>query len=173
MVSEPAQWVMDTSTYTHFCRAGIARIIEQLAPQGIVLVPREVDSEIEVARNAYPGIPSVDQAPWATRIFMTEDEEWSAMEVKAALGGTRTEHMGESAVIACAYNRGLVAVLDERAAIEQADVRGVESLDTLHIIALAFHSIFGGDKERAIAAVDALLDTDMYLPCKSGAELFE
>lgn len=173
MVSEPAQWVMDTSTYTHFSRAGIAHIIEQLAPHGVVLVPREVDIEIEAARYAYPGIPAVDQASWATRIFMTEYEEWSAMEVKAALGGARTEHLGESAVIACAYHRGLVAVLDERAAIEQADARGVESLDTLHIIALAFHSIFCGDKGKAIAAVDALLGTDMYLPCKSGAELFE
>jgi hypothetical protein len=32
LVTEPPQWVMDTSAYTHLCRAGHAYIIEKLAP---------------------------------------------------------------------------------------------------------------------------------------------
>jgi predicted nucleic acid-binding protein len=122
---------MDTSTYTHLCRAGHACIIEKLAPGGTVLIPREVDVEIEKARDKHSGIPAVSSACWAKLAVLTDDEEWTAMQVKAALGGGKQEHLGESAVIACARHRGLIAVLDDRAAIEQAERRQVKWVDTL------------------------------------------
>ncbi|OOK67692.1 hypothetical protein BZL30_7569 [Mycobacterium kansasii] len=87
MGTDPAaQWVMDTSTFTHFCRAGHSGVLERLAPQGIVLVPREVEVEIDKARNLHPGVPSVDSAAWAERIFMNDDEQWTALHVKVVLG---------------------------------------------------------------------------------------
>jgi len=30
---------MDTSTFTHFCRAGHQDILRRLAPQGVILIP--------------------------------------------------------------------------------------------------------------------------------------
>jgi predicted nucleic acid-binding protein len=163
---------MDTSTFTHFCRAGYLHILGALAPQAVVIVPREVEIEIDNARECYIGVPLLHQVPWASRTFMTEDEEWTATEVKAALGGGSEEHLGESAVIACARHRGLVAVLDDRAAGEQAKRFEVQSINTMRIVANVHKTVFNGDQNQTISLVDALLDTDMRLPVKSGAELF-
>lgn len=100
--------MIGTSTFTHFCRAGHSHVISALAPKAVVLVPREVEIEIDNARERYIGVPLLHQVPGASRILMTENEEWTATRVKAVLGGDSEEHLGESAVIACARHRGLV-----------------------------------------------------------------
>jgi predicted nucleic acid-binding protein len=128
---------MDTSTFTHFCRAGYSHILSALAPQSVVLVPREVEIEICNSRERYVGVPLLHQVPWASRIFMTGDEEWMATQVKARLGGGSEEHLGESAAIACARHRGPVAVLDDRAAGEQAKRFDVQPINTMKIVAEA------------------------------------
>lgn len=171
-MTELPQWVMDTSAFTHFCRAGYSHILAALAPRAVVLVPREVEIEIGNGREHHVGIPLLHEVAWAARIVMTDDEEWTATQVKAALGGGTEENLGESAVIACARHRGLVAVLDDRAAVEQARRLGVQSINTMKIVAEAHRRVFNGDQNQTIALVDALLDTDMRLPVRSGAELF-
>ncbi len=163
---------MDTSTFTHFFRAGHGTTLQAAAPGGIALIPREVETEIDRARDRYDGVPPLDRVDWVTRIFMADDEQWTATLVKAALGGGAEEHLGESAVIACAHHRGLVAVLDERAAVAQARARGVAHIDTMGIVARLHRDVFGGDKSRSIALVDDLLGTDMWLPVTSGAQIF-
>ncbi|MCB9411192.1 hypothetical protein, partial [Mycolicibacterium sp.] len=166
------QWVMDTSTFTLFCRAGYGHILQAVAPQGVVLIPREVELEIDAARNLHVGVPTVGSTTWAGRIFLTSDEEWTAMQVKVVLGGGTKEHMGECAVIACAKHRKLVAVIDERAAVAEAIARKVPFLDTMRLVANAHKSIFDQDESKTVALVDALLGTGMWLPVKSGSELF-
>lgn len=42
---EGPRWVMDTSTFTHFCRAGHQDILRRLAPQGLILIPDTVNGE--------------------------------------------------------------------------------------------------------------------------------
>jgi predicted nucleic acid-binding protein len=164
---------MDTSAYTHLCRAGYASIIEKLAPGGVVLIPREVEVEIEKARNDHSGIPSVSSACWASLVITTDDEDFMAMQVKAALGGGKGVHLGESAVIACARHRSLIAVLDDRAAVGQAERFDVKWIDTLGIVVRAYKFVYAMDRDKASAIVDALIDTGMYLPFRSGAELFD
>ena len=164
---------MDTSTYTHLCRAGYACVIERLAPGGVVLIPHEVGVEIENARDDYTGIPSVASACWAKLAILTDDENLTAMQVKSALGGGLRQHLGESAVIACARHRRLIAVLDDRAAVEQAERLGVESVDTLWIVVQAYKFIYARDRDKVIALVDCLIATEMYLPFRSGTELFD
>lgn len=88
------------------------------------------------------------------------------------LGGGTREHVGECAVIACAKHRGLVAVLDERAAVAQANAHAIPCLDTMRIFAQAHSAVFGRDASKTVALVDALLETGMWLPVKSGSELF-
>lgn len=163
---------MDTSTFTHFGRAGYGQILATLAPQGVVLIPREVEVEIDVARSLHAGVPSLDSITWAERLFMSDDEQWTALQVKVVLGGGTGEHVGECAVIACAKHRGLVAVLDERAAVEQAKARSIVYIDTMRIIVDAHKTVFAEDPSKTVALVDALLETGMWLPVKSGAELF-
>ncbi len=152
-MTEPAQWVMDTSAYTHLCRSGHACIIEKLAPGGVILIPREVDVEIKNGGDRHSDIPAVSAVCWAKIAVLTDDEQWTAMQVKAALGGGMTQHFGESAVIACAHHRGLIAVLDDRAAVEQADRLEVRSIDTMWIVMAAYKSLYGRDRDRVIAVV--------------------
>lgn len=158
--------------YTHLSRAGHLNLLHQLAPGGIVVVPAEVDAEIQTGRDRYPGIIAPAALPWVEQTVLTEDEKWTQLEVKAALGGGPLEHLGECAVIACALHRGHVALLDERAALAQADLRGVQAYDTLWVVIEAYATVFDEDRDQAIAVVDALLGTDMYLPITSGTSLF-
>jgi predicted nucleic acid-binding protein len=171
-VIEPARWVVDTSTYTHLCRAGYAPVIQQLAPCGVVLIPRQVETEIAKGSDKYPSIPSVSSVGWARTVVLDDDDELSAMFIKARLGGGANEHIGECAVIAYAQRRGLVAVLDDRAAVEQADRLDVESIGTMWIVVEAYKTLWNRDRDAVIAAVDALLSTDMRLPLSTGAEVF-
>ncbi|ORA78970.1 hypothetical protein BST29_20320 [Mycobacterium malmoense] len=171
-MTEAARWVMDTSTYTHMCRAGHASIIQDLAPHGVVLIPAEVNTEIEKGRERHPGIPGISMVNWAAHTLMTDEEESTAMRVKAALGGGRFQHLGESAVIACAHHRNLIAVLDDRAAVAQADRLKVTSIDTMWIVAEAYKSLFKRDRTQTVALVDALLETGMYLPFQDGDSFF-
>jgi predicted nucleic acid-binding protein len=170
-MADAPRWVMDTSTYTHLCRAGHADLIEQLAPGGIVVVPSEVATEIEAGRQHHSGIHSVSEVGWAEIAVLTEEEIWTELEIKAQMGGNAHQHLGECAVISCAHHRGLIAILDDRAAMAQADRLGVKTHDTLWIVIEAYKVLF--DRDRAITAkvVDDLLDTGMYLPLGSGESI--
>ncbi|MGI8665414.1 MAG: hypothetical protein ACR2N4_05210 [Jatrophihabitans sp.] len=117
---DAAAWVVDTSAYTHLCRAGHAEILARLAPGGVILIPSDVDTEIQAGQQRYAGIPSLATTPWAQLTVLTEEEALTQLEIKAAMGGGQTQHLGECAVIACAQHRNLIALLDERAAIAQA-----------------------------------------------------
>jgi predicted nucleic acid-binding protein len=172
MTAEYRRWVIDTSTYTHLCRAGHASLLEQLAPGGVVVVPTEVNDEIERGRERYPGIRAATDVDWAELAVLTEEEQWTVLKVKAELSGGPLQHLGECAVIACAHHRGFTAVLDDRSAILQAEALGVRSVDTLWIVVEAFKTIFDRSREQAAQVVDDLVATDMRLPIKDGASLF-
>lgn len=167
----PAQWVIDTTAYTHLCRAGHEQILQRLAPGGWVIVPAEVSVEIEAGRAGYPQIPSVANVSWAHLTVLSEDEVWTQVQVKSQMGGRSDQHMGECAVIACAHHRGFTAILDDRAAIEQAKQFDVQSRDTLWLVIEAYKTLFGRDRERAARVVDDLIGTGMYLPVTSGESL--
>lgn len=171
-MTDRPRWVIDTSAYTHLCRAGHSHLLEKLAPGGVVLVPTEVSVEIENGRTGNSDIRSVAAVAWAELAVLTDKEEWTKLLVKAELGGGPFEHLGECAVIACAHHRGLTAVLDEREAITQADAYAVRSIDTLWIVVEAYKTILGRDHGLAAKVVDDLLETAMYLPISSGDSLF-
>jgi predicted nucleic acid-binding protein len=167
-MSEELRWVMDTSAFTHMCRAGHAEIIEGLAPGGIVLIPDAVNLEIEHGRQTYSDIPAVSSIRWAEIAVLSEEETWTQLTVKAQLGGRPSEHLGECAVIACAHHRAMAAILDDRAAVEQADLLGVPHHDTLWLVVGAYRKLFDLDRARTVKVVDDLLATGMYLPIDSG-----
>ena len=109
-------WVTDTSVYTHLSRAGHLEILKQLAPDGLIIVPAEVNDEITAGRGDYAGIVDPVSAPWVRLAVLSDDEVGTQLVVKAALGGGPRQHLGECAVIACAKHRGHTALLDERIA---------------------------------------------------------
>jgi capsular polysaccharide biosynthesis protein/predicted nucleic acid-binding protein len=166
------RWVMDTSVYTYLCRAGYASLIQRLAPDGLVLVPTYVNTEIENARALYPEIPSAGSSEWAQIIAPNEEEDRTQIQVKAQMGGSIDQHLAECAVIACAFHRNLTAVLGEGVAVKQAQRLGVRTSSILWIIVEAYKTLYNRDRDLAAAVVDDLLATGMYLPFDSGESLF-
>lgn len=171
-MSDDQKWVMDTSTFTHLCRARHEYIIRQLTPAGVVLIPSEVNTEIENGRERYPRIPAVSALSWAETVVLSDDENWTLLELKADRGGDDPlEHLGECAVIAYAKHNSLIAVLDEWDAVQQAIDHDVETVGTMWLVVEAYLKLFGRDGDRAAAVIDDLLETGMRLPIKSGASL--
>lgn len=170
-MTEERRWVVDTSPYTHLCRAGHGELIAWLAPGGSIDVPLQVNMEIENGRDKYPDIPAVSQVSWAKVITLNDEEIWTQLQIKARMGGTDDEHLGECEVLAAAHHRKLVAILDEREAVEQADRLDITTHDTLWLVVEAYKKLF--DRNRAVASgvVDDLLKTGMFLPFRNGASL--
>lgn len=171
-MTEPATWVTDTSVYTHLSRAGHLDLLHEVAPGGVIVVPNDVNTEIQAGRDRHTGITDPATTTWAQVTVLTDDEVDTQLEVKAALGGGPFQHLGECAVIACAQHRGHVALLDDQAAIVQADARAVPNHTTLWLVVEAYTTVFQFDRNRAIEVVDDLIGTDMYLPFSSGQSLF-
>jgi predicted nucleic acid-binding protein len=170
-MNDPQRWVMDTSTYTHLCRSGHADIIKNLAPTGVVIVPTDVNAEIDQGRERHEGIPAVSSVGWAEVAVLSEEEVWTQLGIKAQLGGRPDEHLGECAVIACAKHRNMIAILDDRAAVAQADRIHVPNHDTLWIVIEAYRHLYDRDRDRTARVVDDLLATGMFLPLTSGESL--
>ena len=173
MEDSSARWVMDTSTFTHFWRAGHGDVLHALAPSGIILIPSEVNSEIENGRAGHRGIPTLKSIDWVELAVLDQDSEYfTFLGAKAEMGGLSDEHLGECAVIACAQHRRLTAVIDERAAKELAELRDIDAIDTMWIAVEAYVKLFDRNRARASALIDDLLATGMRLPVDSGESLF-
>lgn len=167
------RWVMDTSTFTHFWRAGHGDVLRALCPSGIILIPAEVNTEVEIGRDLHEGIPALKDIDWVKLAILDPDDEYlTFISAKADMGGTTTEHLGECAVIACAQHRRFTAVIDERAAKELAEERNIDTIDTMWIAVEAYVRLFDRDRDRAAALIDDLLETGMRLPIHSGESLF-
>jgi hypothetical protein len=171
-MADAEAWVTDTSVYTHLCRSGHADVLERLAPGGVIVVPDDVDAEIRAGQIRHAGIPTPGGTSWTQVAVLTDDEVMTQLQVKAAMGGDASQHLGECAVIACAKHRGHIALLDEKSAIAQADLHGVASHDTLWLVIEAYATIFNFDRATAVQVVDDLIGTGMYLPVDSGESLF-
>lgn len=164
---------MDTSTFTHFWRAGHSTVLRELAPSGVILIPSEVNVEVESGRDRYADIPPLKDVEWVQLAVLDQDTEFlTFLGVKGEMGGLSTEHLGECAVIACAQHRGMTAVLDERAAKAVAEQRQIDCVDTMWIAVDAYKNLFARDRTRAAALIDDLLATGMRLPVESGESLF-
>ena len=170
----PEPWVMDTSVFTHWHRAGHGEILRRLSPgEQVILIPDAVNAEVEVARERYSSIPAIADCEWAKLVVLDSDEGAVQLAIQADLGAeSATEHAGEAAVIAYAQANGCVAVIDEREALSQADEYEVEALDSMTIVVEAFRRLDDIGRQESERIVDDLLSTDMWLPVRSGASLF-
>lgn len=169
---EPA-WVTDTSVYTHLWRAGHGDLLAHVArTEGLILVPQDVDEEIREGRRRYPAIPDVASVGWASRVSLTEEEEFTMLLVKGEMSGAPDQHLGECAVVAVVRHRNLKGLIDERAAIAVAERFGVVTRDTLWVVVEEYCGMPGFGRDEAERAVDDLIATGMRLPVADGVELF-
>ncbi|UGT64179.1 hypothetical protein [Nocardia asteroides] len=169
----PDQWVMDTSVFTHWHRAGHGEILRRLSPGGqVILIPDAVNTEIEDARSTYIGIPAIAECAWVELVVLEPDEGAEQLAIQFDMGAdSPAEHAGEAAVIAYAHAHKCTAIIDEREAIVQAKGYDVTCRDSMWIAVEALHTLADVDRTRAEQIVDDLLATDMWLPVKSGASL--
>ncbi|BBZ09320.1 hypothetical protein MDOR_34890 [Mycolicibacterium doricum] len=168
MSATPARWVMDTSTFTHFCRAGHLDILRRLAPQGLILIPDTVMSEVEAGRDLGYDIPAISDLDWVEIGVLTSEEEIDQLLIKADLPAHKddapTKNLGECAVLACAVHRQMVAVIDDGDASAVARFRGVRYVNSMWIIAEARKRLGDVDSETAEQIYTDLLATEMRLP---------
>ena len=159
---------MDTSTFTHFCRASHQDVLRRLAPQGVILIPDTVHAEVEDGRDRDYEIPSIASLPWVEVGVRTDDEERDQLLIKVDLpsekGDSNRKNLGECAVLACAIHRGMVAVIDDGDARTQAVAREVSHVGSMWIIAEAYKTLDDIDADAAERIYQSLLDTDMRLP---------
>lgn len=165
---DETRWVMDTSTFTHFCRAKREDVLQRLAPQGLILIPDSVDVEIGRGRHRGYDLPEIDSLQWVERGILTEHEQTLQLLIKIDMpskpGDPPTKNLGECAVLACATARGMTAVIDDRDAREQARARKLRFVTTMHVIVEAYRVLDDIDSEAAEQLYEALLTTDMRLP---------
>lgn len=168
MSAAAGRWVMDTSTFTHFCRAGHQDILRRLAPQGVILIPDTVYAEVEEGRDRGYDIPSILDLPWVELGVLTPDEEIEQLLIKAEMpsrkGDPPTKNLGECAVLACAVHRHMVAVLDDGDARTVASSRDMRVVTSMGIIAEARKKLSDVDSEAAERIYADLVATDMRLP---------
>jgi predicted nucleic acid-binding protein len=159
---------MDTSTFTHFCRAGHGEILRLLAPQGLILIPDTVYSEVQEGRDRDYDIPAIGDLDWVEIGVLTPAEEGTQLDIKirmpSVVGDSPRKHLGECAVLACAIHRGMIAVIDDRGGRGQAVSRGVRYVDSMWIIAQARKTLDGVDSEAAERIYADLVATGMRLP---------
>ncbi|MFI2233235.1 hypothetical protein [Nocardia testacea] len=159
---------MDTSTFTHFCRAGHQDVLRRLAPQGLILIPDTVQSEVEDGRDNGYDIPSIAELPWVEVGVLTFEEAYTQLDIKVDMpsmkGDGPRKNLGECAVLACAVHRQMVAVIDDGDARSQARQRGVRFVTSMWIIAEAYKTLGDIDSGAAERIYESLLATDMRLP---------
>lgn len=172
MTSRSVGWVTDTVAFTHLARAGHLDLLAKLSPGGILLVPDDVAREIDAGRSHHVGIPDIGTLPWVKLAVLTRDEEDEQLRIKANMGGTDTQHLGECAAIAVAKHRDLLAIMDDWHGTVQAEIAGVPTRNTLWLVVHGFIHLWNRDRDVAEDAVDDLLATGMKLPLKSGKEIF-
>ena len=159
---------MDTSTFTHFFRAGRGDILRRLAPFGVVVIPDTVHGEVQDGRELDLDIPSISDLPWVELAVLTPAEEQDQLTFKISMpskrGDNPRKNMGECAVLACATRRGMVAVIDDSDARTLAGTHGIKYVNSMWIIAQAYRTLDDVDAESAEQIYEALRATDMHLP---------
>lgn len=159
---------MDTSTFTHFCRAGREDLLRRLAPQGVILLPDTVLTEVEAGRDRGYDIPAIASFPWVERGILTLAEEYTQLLIKVDMPSKKSDpprkHLGECAVLACAKHRAMVAVIDDGDARTQARQRELPYITTMWIVAEAHKTLEDIDCEATEQIYQDLLDTEMKLP---------
>lgn len=163
--------IFNTSPLSHFARAGRLALLDRLTAAYRRVVPQAVLGELRAGELAHPPLADVGNADWLEIVACDGLAELRAFAHYVRVLGAGERDIGEASVLAWAEVNGGIAVIDERAGTQAAQVRGVTVHGTLWLIA---NGLNAGDLllPEAERLVDQLRSTDARLPC-SGAEFFE
>lgn len=150
-VPHNGRWVMDTSTFTHFLRAGRGSVLQRLAPAGLILIPDTVNAEVETGRDLGYDIPTIASLPWVELGVLTPAEGDTQLLIKVEMPSPDDprKNLRECAVLACAEHRSMIAVIDDGDARTQARARGLRFVTSMWIIAEAYRVLDDVDAEAA------------------------
>lgn len=155
--------VFDTTTVSHFARAGRLDTLSALSKDHERLIPNEVAVELRRGTTGYPAIGDALGLSWLPIVELGFPEVVHAATFKSEMGGDPDQHLGECAVLAWVKHNGGVAIVDETAAVAMAIHHRVPVRRTLWLVVSGFKDGVL-DRADAEALVDELVATDMRLP---------
>lgn len=155
--------VFDTTTVSHFARAGRLGALEAITSGHERLIPNEVAAEIQRGVSGYPAISEAFVLPWLTIVELDFPEVVRMAAFKSELGGAPMEHLGECAVLAWVKEHGGTGIVDDSAAVAMAAHHQIPVRQTLSLIAIG-HKQGILDRLTAEELVDDLAATNMRLP---------
>jgi predicted nucleic acid-binding protein len=162
--------VFDTTSVSHFARAGRLDVLDAITGGRKRLIPNEVATELQRGVAGHPAISEVFVLPWLTIVELDFPEVVHAAAFKSELGGAPVEHLGECAALAWVKEHGGIGIVDDSAAVAMARHHQVPVRGTLSLI-VAGHKQGFLDRLTAEVLVDDLAATDMRLPV-DGSGLF-
>lgn len=158
-----APLVLDTTALTHYSRAGLLKVLDQLTQDYDRLTPTEVMDEAQRGLYEHPAIGNLFGVSWITVVELDIFEVVRAAVFKTELGGEPLRHLGECATLAAAESRSGTAIIDDRDGRETGRRHNIRVAGSLSLIARGV-TVGILNIADARATVDALLDTDMRLP---------
>jgi predicted nucleic acid-binding protein len=112
--------VFDATPLSHFARAGVLHILENIIAPFRCIAPAEVMQEIIRGVPLHPALAAAVSLPWMTIVELREAEVLAFAGYKSELGGGIDRNNGEAAVLAWTSVNGGTAIIDERAGTRAA-----------------------------------------------------
>jgi len=164
--------VFDSTVLSHFARAGRLAELEAVTAADECIVPTNVLDELTKGVAAYPALGMVSAQGWLHPAEIDQfDEVVAFARYKGELGGGPERNNGEAAVLAWVTVHGGIAIIDEDAATNIGERDGLQVQGSLWLVIQGYKDkVF--DRATAEGIVDDLINTGMWLPVASGAELF-
>ena len=156
--------VLDNTPLSHFARAGVLPVLENITVTFQCIAPAQVVQELIRGVSLHPALAAAVSLPWINIVELTETPELVAFaRYKTELGGGVDQNNGEASVLAWASVHGGTALIDERAGTRAARRDNIEVHGTLWLVTNAIRSGKLSDSE-AIKIIDQLAATNMTLP---------
>ena len=164
--------VFDTTSLSHFSRAGRLDDLKGITASDECILLAEVMSELVKGVTSYPSLGRISAESWLQPAGLDDIKELAAFAgYKGELGGGPERNNGEAAVLAWVSVNGGTAIIDEEVGRNIGKRDGLEVHGSLWLVIRSFKSNVL-DRATAESIVDDLIRTDMRLPVGSGADLF-
>ena len=159
--------VFDNTPLSHFARAGVLPVLENITASFQRIVPAEVLQELIRGIPYHPALAAAVSLPWINIVELGEAEVLAFARYKAELGGGIDHNNGEAAVLAWASVNGGTAIIDERAGTRAGRRDNIEIHGTLWLVTNGIRSGKLSEAE-AVTVIDQLAATNMALPTDGG-----
>ncbi|MDP8927151.1 MAG: hypothetical protein M3O70_00850 [Actinomycetota bacterium] len=168
---EPRYLIFDASPLSHFARAAELDILCEITNGFERATTQSVLDEVRTGARKHPELHDVERLGWLTIVRTDSLPVLQAYGEYSRLLGSSTRDVGEASVLAWCEVNGGVAYVDDQAAHNVGNQRGVEVRRTLNLIIEGCRRALY-DEARAQALVQVLADRDARLPLDAVDDLF-